>query len=650
MKDYHCFAMCVGMMHDDYYDHMIRAFCRAAEERGMQLLIFGNFHSLDANNHFDLSAGIYQLIPYTRVEGVILFPEAIKNDSLCKAIADKTRAQGLPVVSVDYEIAGCYNIRFGYADVFEQIVRHMVAYHGYRRINLIAGMKGNPFEQERTKAYRKVLTDYGIPVEEERIGYGDFWSDPTYRVVDHFIESDLPFPEVIVCENDSMALACCKRLREHGIEVPGNVCVSGLDGISAALNHVPRITTAIQNREAAAETACGLLLSLANGTCTQDIDQPITVPFTPMYQTSCGCYNDHLGSNNDDLIEAYRKWDRTMGNDDFVDQMKNGAIGTADLGELREKIYKKQQWNNWKCVRADFPSVEHTEKEQEFCFENPVFPEKMKVFLRLQEDNYELEEEYPTATLLPCLDDVLERVKHLVFIPYHFVHRVFGYEVLEFSSDSYVDFDFERRMMNAYNLLLKILQDETRVRHITEALEEKNREMQKLYEQDYLTGLYNRRGFYARIENAAEQLKEEADHGNGMSLLLFSIDMDGLKKINDTYGHKEGDFSLKTIADVLRTVSVKWPNMICARFGGDEFVAAGFFAGQEAVAAETAIRECFERELQQANERSYKQYFVGASMGSRIASCMDEFRLEAVINDADHRMYAEKERRKANGI
>ena len=81
---------------------------------------------------------------------------------------------------------------------------------------------------------------------------------------------------------------------------------------------------------------------------------------------------------------------------------------------------------------------------------------------------------------------------------------------------------------------------------------------------DELTGLYNRRGFLMLAE---EQLK--LARRSKMSLTLFFADMDGLKGINDQFGHKEGDLALIDTANILRDIFREGD--IIARFAGDEY-------------------------------------------------------------------------------
>lgn len=93
-----------------------------------------------------------------------------------------------------------------------------------------------------------------------------------------------------------------------------------------------------------------------------------------------------------------------------------------------------------------------------------------------------------------------------------------------------------------------------------------DRELRYLALTDDLTCLYNRRGFFAA---ATHQLK--LAQRNSQHFLLFFCDVDNLKKINDTYGHREGDLALIRTADALEQ-SFRGSDILC-RLGGDEFVA-----------------------------------------------------------------------------
>ena len=88
--------------------------------------------------------------------------------------------------------------------------------------------------------------------------------------------------------------------------------------------------------------------------------------------------------------------------------------------------------------------------------------------------------------------------------------------------------------------------------------------MREMSHTDELTGLRNRRGFFALAEQQFKLARR-----NKKQMFLIFIDLDGLKKINDTLGHGTGDEALTETADILRKTF--WKSDIIARLGGDEF-------------------------------------------------------------------------------
>lgn len=95
-------------------------------------------------------------------------------------------------------------------------------------------------------------------------------------------------------------------------------------------------------------------------------------------------------------------------------------------------------------------------------------------------------------------------------------------------------------------------------------LQKINKKLYKASITDSLTGIYNRRFFFQRLE---EEYARTLRYGNSFCLILF--DLDNLKKINDTFGHPEGDRLIKLFAKILKTNKRK--EDIAARIGGDEF-------------------------------------------------------------------------------
>jgi diguanylate cyclase (GGDEF)-like protein/PAS domain S-box-containing protein len=103
------------------------------------------------------------------------------------------------------------------------------------------------------------------------------------------------------------------------------------------------------------------------------------------------------------------------------------------------------------------------------------------------------------------------------------------------------------------------------VRDVTDRVSLERR-LKKLTVTDDVTGLYNQRGFFALIESEIKRCRK-----SGWNFSLCFLDLDGLKRFNDTYGHLRGSRVLAETAGLLRE-SVRPETDLCCRYGGDEFV------------------------------------------------------------------------------
>jgi diguanylate cyclase (GGDEF)-like protein/PAS domain S-box-containing protein len=148
---------------------------------------------------------------------------------------------------------------------------------------------------------------------------------------------------------------------------------------------------------------------------------------------------------------------------------------------------------------------------------------------------------------------------------------------------------------------------------------------------DELTGLYNRRGFLAVTEQHVAAIRRD----NKIPIVLYA-DLDGLKIINDSYGHHEGDRALATAAQILNGTFRS--SDILARLGGDEFVAlAAIEADEGAESLTDRLREQFDAH----NALRSRPYNLSVSVG--VANFEDDrYSIEDLMAQADRAMYEEK--------
>jgi len=150
---------------------------------------------------------------------------------------------------------------------------------------------------------------------------------------------------------------------------------------------------------------------------------------------------------------------------------------------------------------------------------------------------------------------------------------------------------------------------------------------------DYLSGVYNRK----RLEGYLHKKIATSSRNNTFSAIM--ADVNGLKEINDTYGHTIGDEALVTISSLLR--SILRSNDFVARYGGDEFCII-LDTSNEATLVRVVNK--INRQLASYNEMSLKPYHLGLSMGYAVYNPDSGQNAKEFYNTIDAQMYEDKKR------
>jgi diguanylate cyclase (GGDEF)-like protein len=157
------------------------------------------------------------------------------------------------------------------------------------------------------------------------------------------------------------------------------------------------------------------------------------------------------------------------------------------------------------------------------------------------------------------------------------------------------------------------------------------REVRSLAITDDLTGFFNRRGFFA---SATQQLK--LAHRDKQNVLLFFLDVDNLKRINDSFGHREGDAALVRTADALEDTFRD--SDVLARLGGDEFAV---LAWEASIPNFQTILSRIESNLEEANADEFR-YKLSLSAGVARYDPQAPASLGELMAAADQEMYKQK--------
>jgi diguanylate cyclase (GGDEF) domain len=606
-------AAVVSGMDEEYPYQIILGINEFAKKNNINITYFAAFGGIIDSRDFDIGEfGVYKLPDFSKFDGAILLSNTFSNPKVRNSIIDKVRAAKIPTVIFeceDYEEFTSINTN-NYS-VMKQLVEHLIEVHGCKTFNFVAGPTTNSEACDRYRAFRDALSEAGIEFDEENRFYqGLFRNYDGIKAIEAFEKSGMSLPDAFVCANDSMALTAMSHLQHMGYKIPEDVIVTGFDNISNARSACPTLTTVKRPLFYSGMKACSTLFKLMNG---EEQPKSIFVEAEPVYSESCGCKVDDLENYRDLKLNTYLRIDRTYENVHMLNRLI-ASLGVAE--NMEECIVSLEQMlkmidcksfslclvNNWE-KSYDVASLEEDDSE---------YPPYMTAPFIWDNGERRSVKKFPSSQLWP--EPLTTGGNISYFLPLHYSQRCLGYYIM-------TNNDFPIYSLLCHTMTMCI---GTAVDNIS-----------KLNVLDPLCKIYNRNGFN---KNANYVVKEcIADKS---PLTICFIDMDDLKVINDNYGHKEGDFAIKGVADAISSSCGSMD--VYGRFGGDEFIVLGHEGGSFAEEFEKKLT----RNLNELNETADKPYKVSVSIGHITAVPKKGDSLFDLIQQADADMYRVKHTKK----
>lgn len=617
-------AVFVAGIDEEYQNNIIVGINDFARKNNINVSYFAAFGGMIESRLFDIGEySIYSLANLDKFDGAILMTNTINDSSMKEIISNRIKDSGMPAVVFDCDnISEFYNISIDNTVAMREMVRHVIQEHGAKTINYISGPMTNPEAVERLLAFREVMAENNLPVDEERIYYGEFRSFDGHDAIEEYLKTGLALPDAFICANDAMALTAMSTLEKYGFCIPLDVIVTGFDYTFSARNYCPSLTTVKRPLSQMGALACEVLLNLLKGE-KPEYDQ---LEASCVFTESCGC-----NPSQDESFSEYKKI--TYG------KMEGANANIRKLNILSARLAETEITDDYFNIIKDF--VENLDCEyfalcltsgwqqrykKDVCDTSENVFNKMTAPLVVNHGQDESVDYFDSKDMFPIEVGGGGNISY--FLPLHFRNKVLGYYII-------TNNDFPINSLLCHTLTMNIsnsIENLCKVSHINKAMEELNR----IYVIDPLCNIYNRNGF---IKNA-DIIFSECQKINDTVMLTF-IDMDGLKFINDNYGHDEGDFAIKQLARVIDDCCDE--NSICARFGGDEFVVLTKCANET---SSRLLEEKFNALLEQHNAIITKPYKISASFGSVTRKAGEGCTLIRLIKTADEIMYDVKKNKK----
>lgn len=627
----------IGRPDEPFQTAFLKAVGREAFRNQMDVLVFSSM--LRTGGYMDYQIGearLLELVNFERLDAVILVPDSLKMlPDHAERVAEQVRQNFSGIrVSIDLAIPGFETFICDDAAGVDEVVSHLIEVHGCTDIAFMTGPKGHPHSEDRLAGYRNAMGRAGLAVDEGRIFYGDFWYDEGERVVEELQNSEAGLPQAIACGSDTMAVSICYALQRREIRVPEDILVTGYDLELPEAGEEAFITSAVRGIDLAAAKAVHYIVGRLD---TKERTSTLRKRSNLKLFQSCSCgrrfrFEKVLqDKREDDFFALYNFMQENLLMAKTLEDCLWEIDGYAKQAGEYDKMYI--------CLNPDWSRMDDEEGQERAAFGGRMIPALDTVCA--QEDKEEgrlnLERVFDTKDMLPALNAEREQPKMFYFNMLHFGRHSFGYAVLEYSGAECV---FEKHYpfwIRKVNAALESLRRVYAVRDLYEVARHKA-------VTDAMTGLYNRNGYNILMPEVVQGL-------SGDERLLFMLcDNNGLKYINDTYGHVAGDDVICLSAAILSKKyfgeDVREMNF---RIGGDEYVklAIGRFTGESVEACVAGIRAQAES-INSSHERKYPLYLA---IGYRVYEKTEISSLDQVMTEVDALMYRDKQQiKKTSGF
>ncbi len=605
---------------------------REAKRLDYDIIVFTTVGYFASQNDYDAQErGMFAFAPVEGLDGIIVAPDTYEIEGFREDLRREIKSRAkCPVVAIRHrsrEIACTYTDE---EQAFRPLIRHLLEEHGLKRVAFMAGYEGHPDSEKRKQIYREEMAAHGLAVDDEKdICHGNMWLNcgpAAYRL---FFAEGRERPEAIACANDYMAVGIIRTLQEHGIRVPEDVIVTGFDNVPSVAMDEPTLTTVEQDFAGMASAAMEKLDRLLRRGDT-DRGEKIPLGGKLVLGESCGCGSRgtdyYLRAAEEKNIQLQELTTREVS----MTYLTIELSACEDLQEMHRVLISKlddtpQLRDFYLCLFTD----------GENAGGEPVFAEEttnracLVHAVRNHRDHGMPMITFDRKLLLPEMAERADEPQVFYLMLLHQREHAYGYAMFHYEPGCLPTVFFQHWNVILSGALsnmhkrdeLKLLYEERRLSSIT----------------DVMTRLLNRRGLEEQLTPVWHHMCSRREYA-----AFVSIDLDGLKKINDTYGHQAGDFAIRLVAEAIRRSAPK--ETLAARMGGDEFLAVVPRANQ---AAADRFMADFRAQLEKLNLEEDRAFRAEASTGAAVFRLNELSTIEGCIQKSDEIMYRQKEERHA---
>ncbi|MBR2086555.1 MAG: substrate-binding domain-containing protein, partial [Oscillospiraceae bacterium] len=498
-----------------------------AQAADIDIAVLSNIYNpIDTTPVLAAENGIYDLICSDEYDGFILISESIFNaDVQHRIIENLAQKPDIPIVVAgnalpDFSLPQFHYINTSGENDLADMTAHLIEVHGFTDIHILTGPAHLDISHKRIQGYRDALEAHGIPYDETKAFFGDFWLNSGKAQAQKYITGELEFPQALICCNDYMAYGFLDECMAQDIPIPEKTAVIGYEYIRERRLHTPILTTFQRNRRALGEAAVRLL--------REKLETGAYGAFSPPHGTlipgeSCGCCVRQCDAKREltdmqtkatyDFLNLFSQQEHRLTEsrnlDEFVARCWDFQFMIRDVNRLSLCLYEDWYTEN--------PHAENMVCYNLLTYEEPLVYRK---------------------TEFSCL--FRDGAAPYYFCPLFFAERELGYVVLRFDHPDTFDHIFRNWLKSLANGL-EFLRMKNDIRYLTEC--------QNLAEQrDSLTGMYNQKGLqnaYASSENVQFRMvmlriRQSGQSGDGLkeSGLVYAV-LDAAEAVRQFCGNHD---------------------------------------------------------------------------------------------------------------
>jgi len=619
-------AVCGSGWSNEYLKTVMSGIRKCAEKSNTDVFLLMNYTVSNAEKYKETGeANLFSLLEYVDFDGVLILSNTLHTQDEYDYIQRVVKEKSIPAICLEYQLPDIDFIGTdNYSGMYE-LCGHLFEHHKISHPVYISGPVENTESGIRRKALEDVMNEHGLFLEEKDVLYCNWNYYEVTEELPKWLQENKELPDVFVCANDVMAMAVCEVLENKGIRVPEDVMVTGFDRLESAVLYNPMIATVDRSWDDMGYRAMECLLQKLEDPSLH-VSEYVNSKAVPA--KSCGC----------ELSDDYQK--KKPKNLGLYNNIVSGTFWGGHLCDIVERLGKAISDEELHVFFVTYLQEDHKHEGDELyvCLvdnffsslsDDTLLPQTgysntMDVIAGLKDGIAVPRMSVNIERIIPCYDEDEPGGRLFTLVPFYSADGCFGY--VAFGNELQMMYDY-----SLYNWMRNLTECFAHVRQNI-VLADMNRKLEILSVTDGLTGVYNRMG----CERIAYPYLEKC-HRQGKRAVMMFADINRMKRINDKFGHIQGDVAITTVATSIREVLTD--SWIIVRYGGDEFLMVGECDKEEE--ADRLLKEIMSR-MQEKAAKMKLPYKLKVGLGFVFVEPHENLDLPDCLRRADEAMYAMK--------